>query len=95
MVVSKTKHSKTKTEARSTQISKTKHPRSKTKHPKNNIWFKANKFIECVSETILPRLQHDVMKAERPLCPSFELNATLRDWQQGNNFAKLADQIVS
>ena len=34
MVVSKTKHSKTKTEARSTQISKTKHPRSKTKHPK-------------------------------------------------------------
>ena len=33
-VVSKTKHSKTKTEARSTQISKTKHPRSKTKHPK-------------------------------------------------------------
>ena len=34
LVVSKTKHSKTKTEARSTQISKTKHPRSKTKHPK-------------------------------------------------------------
>ena len=34
MVVSKTKHSKTKTEARSTQISKTKTPRSKTKHPK-------------------------------------------------------------
>ena len=49
MVVSKTKHSKTKTEARSTQISKTKHPNfenevpktrkrstqdSKTKHPK-------------------------------------------------------------
>ena len=48
-VVSKTKHSKTKTEARSTQISKTKHPKleneapksrkrstqdSKTKHPK-------------------------------------------------------------
>ena len=33
-VVSKTKHSKTKTEARSTQNSKTKHPRSKTKHPK-------------------------------------------------------------
>ena len=34
MVVSKTKHSKTKTEARSTRISKTKHPGSKTKHPK-------------------------------------------------------------
>ena len=49
LVVSKTKHSKTKTEARSTQISKTKHPKleneapksrkrstqdSKTKHPK-------------------------------------------------------------
>ena len=34
MVVSKTKHSKMKTEARSTQVSKTKHPRSKTKHPK-------------------------------------------------------------
>ena len=34
LVVSKTKHSKTKTEARSTQNSKTKHPRSKTKHPK-------------------------------------------------------------
>ena len=48
LVVSKTKHSKTKTEARSTQISKTKHPKlenealksrkrstqnSKTKHP--------------------------------------------------------------
>ena len=33
-VVSKTKHSKTKTEARSTQNSKTKHPISKTKHPK-------------------------------------------------------------
>ena len=30
-----------------------------------------NKFIECVSETILPRMQHDVMRAERPLCPSF------------------------
>ena len=28
------KHLKTKTEARSTQISKMKHPRSKTKHPK-------------------------------------------------------------
>jgi len=36
-------------------------------HEINNIWFKTNKFIECVSETILPRLQHDVMKAERPL----------------------------
>ena len=34
-VVSKTKHSKTKTEARSTQNSKTKHPRSKTKTPKS------------------------------------------------------------
>ena len=34
-VVSKTKHSKTKTEARSTQISKTKHPRSRTKTPKS------------------------------------------------------------
>ena len=33
VVVSRTKHSKTKTEARSTQISKTKHPRFKTKHP--------------------------------------------------------------
>ena len=33
-VVSKAKHSKTKTEARSTQNSKTKHPVSKTKHPK-------------------------------------------------------------
>ena len=34
-VVSITKHSKTKTEARSTQISKTKHPRSKRKDPKS------------------------------------------------------------
>ena len=57
--------------------------------------FKTNKFIECVSETILPRLQHDVMKAERPLCPSFKPNGTLSDWKQRNNFAKLADQIVS
>ena len=30
MVVSKTKHSKTKTEARNTQISKTKHPKLET-----------------------------------------------------------------
>ena len=34
VVISKTKHSKTKTEARSPQNSKTKHPISKTKHPK-------------------------------------------------------------
>ncbi|KAJ7378532.1 hypothetical protein OS493_022516 [Desmophyllum pertusum] len=33
VVVSKTKHSKTKTEARSTLKSKTKHLNSKTKHP--------------------------------------------------------------
>ena len=38
---------------------------------KEQFWFKTNKFIEYVSETILPRLRHDVMKAERPLCPSF------------------------
>ena len=34
MVVSKTKHSKTKTEARSTQISKTKHPKLENEAPK-------------------------------------------------------------
>ena len=33
-VVSKTKHSKTKTEARSTQISKTKHPKLENEDPK-------------------------------------------------------------
>ena len=32
-VVSKTKHSKTKTEARSTQISKTKHPKLENEDP--------------------------------------------------------------
>ena len=32
-VVSKTKHSKTKTEARSTQISKTKHPKLENEAP--------------------------------------------------------------
>ena len=46
---------------------------------KEQFWFKTKKFIEYVSETILPRLRHDVMKAERPLCPSFQLNATLSD----------------
>ena len=35
MVVSKTKHSKTKTEARSTQISKTKHPKLENEAPKS------------------------------------------------------------
>ena len=34
MVVSKTKHSKTKTEARITQISKTKHPKLENEAPK-------------------------------------------------------------
>ena len=34
MVVSKTKHSKTKTEAWSTQISKTKHPKLENEVPK-------------------------------------------------------------
>ena len=34
-VVSKTKHSKTKTEARSTQISKTKHPKLENEAPKS------------------------------------------------------------
>lgn len=43
------------------------------------IWFETNKVIECVSETILPRLQHDVMKAEQPLRPSFKPNGTLSD----------------
>ena len=37
-VVSKTKHSKTKTEARSTQISKTKHPRLENEAPKTRKW---------------------------------------------------------
>ena len=35
LVVSKTKHSKTKTEARSTQISKTKHPKLENEAPKS------------------------------------------------------------
>ena len=35
MLVSKTKHSKTKTEARSTQISKTKHPKLENEAPKS------------------------------------------------------------
>ena len=36
LVVSKTKHSKTKTEARSTQISKTKHPKLENEAPTNS-----------------------------------------------------------
>ena len=38
MVVSKTKHSKTKTEARSTQISKTKYPNLENEAPKSRKW---------------------------------------------------------
>ena len=67
VVVSKTKHSKTKTEARSTQISKTKHPkleneaptnsktktpRSKTKHPKlENVVFEYAKIRKYILST--------------------------------------------
>ena len=55
VVVSKTKHSKTKTEARSTQTSKTNTPISKTKHP--------------ISKTKHPKLENEALKTRkrRPL----------------------------
>ena len=75
-VVSKTKHSKTKTEARSTQSSKTKHPKfeneapkvrkrstqsSKTKHPKlENEAPKTRKRSTQNSKTKHPKLETTV-----------------------------------
>ena len=51
-VVSKTKHSKTKNEARSTQISKTKHPRLENEAPKsrNHRRLKNYNFKSCMTQ---------------------------------------------
>ena len=52
-VVSKTKHSKTKTEARSTQISKTKHPKLENEAPKTRKRRPQNsKLLTLVVDTI-------------------------------------------
>ena len=52
-VVSKTKHSKTKTEARSTQISKTKHPKLENEDPKSRKRSTQNlKLLTLVVDTI-------------------------------------------
>ena len=65
-VVSKTKHSKTKTEARSTQISKTKHPRSKTKHPKSRKRSTQNsKTKHPRSKTKHPKLENEAPKTRK------------------------------
>jgi len=59
-VVSKTKHSKTKTEARSTQNSKTKHPRSKTKTPKSRKRSTLDrKRSTQISKTKTPKLENE------------------------------------
>ena len=60
-VVSKTKHSKTKTEARSTQISKAKHPRLENEAPKSR------KRRTQDSKTKHPKLENEAPKT-RNLC---------------------------
>ena len=59
MVVSKTKHSKAKTEARSTQITKTKHPRLENEAPKTR------KRTTQVSKTKHPRLENGAPKSRK------------------------------
>ena len=63
MVVSKTKHSKMKTEARSTQISKTKHPNLENEAP-----YLENKDPK-ISKTKHPKLENEALKnrKRRPL----------------------------
>ena len=58
MVVSKTKHSKTKTEARSTQISKTKHPKLENEAPNNS------KTKTARSKTKHPKLENEAPKGQ-------------------------------
>ena len=58
-VVSKTKHSKTKTEAQSTQISKTKHPKLENEAPKSWKWSTQN------SKTKHPELENEAPKTQK------------------------------
>ena len=58
-VVSKTKHSKTTTEARSTQISKTKHPKLENEAPKSRKRSTQN------SKTEHPRLENEAPKTRK------------------------------
>ena len=58
-VVSKTKHSKTKTEARSTQISKTKHPNLENEAPKSR------KRSTQISKTEHPNLKNEGHKTRK------------------------------
>ena len=66
-VVSKTKHSKTKTEARSTQDSKTKHPKLENEAPK------IRKRITQNSKTKHPNLENEAPKS-RNHCTSKDYN---------------------
>ena len=70
MVVSKTKHSKTKTKARSTQISKTKHPKLENEAPKSG------KRSTQSSKTKHPNLENEAPQTRKrstqnskPVCP--------------------------
>ena len=58
-VVSKTKHSKTKTEARSTQISKTKHPKLENEAPKSR------KRSTQILKTKHPKLENGAPKTRK------------------------------
>ena len=58
-VVSKTKHSKTKTEAQSTQISKTKHPKLENEAPKSRKRSTQN------SKTKHPELENEAPKTQK------------------------------
>ena len=82
-VVSKTKHSKTKTEARSTQISKTKHPNLENEAPKTRKRStQISKTKHLTIENEAPKTRRRCTLNSKHVCPLTTRDSPLSSHQQ-------------